>query len=426
MKKDHLKLSKIVGTALIVILPLLYLNAEEVVRPEEIVSKRLVVYDNETYNELAGQWKAYNSAYPSEYAYANWMYAARYAGDEDYKELLEQGLEKYPANPTILYLKSQEKHGKHDNQEGRRFLETAIALDPNYADPWFSLVIHYMDDGDEERIDFALRRILESGVVQDEVMDYCYNMLLSVEENAIIISNGDNDTYPIWILTRILKIRPDVTVANRSLLNTDWYPLYLIKQGIPSFIAKRELTDLRESIIAGIRGNKQTIPPTGPFGDTLILKIIESAEHAERPVYFAPTLYVTKDLKKIAKNGRLLGLVTLVTSARISYAKQLRQSFNEWLDNFRTGGLNSWRLRYSSKTDAGFQLISNYACGLATCLDSLKVYAPNLRGALFQWHLRHLDKLPAKAICEHVLPAWCRQTDIDEIKRWCKEKGIKP
>ena len=93
----------------------------------------------------------------------------------------------------------------------------------------------------------------ESGVVQDEVMDYCYNLLASLDENAIIITNGDNDTYPIWILTRVLRIRPDVIVANRSLLNTDWYPLYLIKQGLPSFIAKRELNDLRKAIISKIK-----------------------------------------------------------------------------------------------------------------------------------------------------------------------------
>jgi hypothetical protein len=354
------------------------------------------------------------------------MYAARYAGDEEYPELLDQGLEKYPANPTILYLKSMIKHGKHDNQEGRRFLERAIALDPHYADPWFSLVIYYMDDGDEERIDYALRRILDSGYIQDEVMDYCYNLLMSVDENAIIISNGDNDTYPIWILTRILKIRPDVTVANRSLLNTDWYPIYLIKNGLPSFTTKRELTDIRSTTINKIKGNKMKIPPTGPFGDTLIIKIIESAGKAGRPVYFAPTLYRTEKLKESADKGSNLGLVTLVTPSKDSYANQLRRTYRIWLDKFRTDGLNSWRLRHSSKTDAGLNIISNYAMCLARDLESLKLHAPEFRKVLFQWHLDHTDKLLSEGISDLVQQAWCNQTDIDEINNWCKQKGIKP
>ena len=113
--------------------------------------------------------------------------------------------------------------------DGRRQLEKAIALDRHFADPWFSLVIHYMESREIEQLNVALRRLLESGAVADEVMDYNYNVLISLEENAILITNGDNDTYPAWILTRILDVRPDVNIINRSLLNTDWYPLYVIE-----------------------------------------------------------------------------------------------------------------------------------------------------------------------------------------------------
>ncbi|MBP9038076.1 MAG: sulfite exporter TauE/SafE family protein, partial [Candidatus Syntrophosphaera sp.] len=90
-------------------------------------------------------------------------------------------------------------------------------------------------------------------------LDYGVNFLNSMEENAIIFTNGDNDTYPIWYaqavkdpyaepyihkarevyptaesqeaiqIAREYKnqqckgIRKDVTVANLSLLNTSWY-----------------------------------------------------------------------------------------------------------------------------------------------------------------------------------------------------------
>ncbi len=90
-------------------------------------------------------------------------------------------------------------------------------------------------------------------------LDYGLNFLNSVEENAIIFTNGDNDTYPIWYaqavkdpysrehlhsarglyptsesqaairkamdykLQQLKGVRKDVTVANLSLLNTSWY-----------------------------------------------------------------------------------------------------------------------------------------------------------------------------------------------------------
>lgn len=125
-----------------------------------------------------------------------------------------------------------------------RELEKVLAISPEYhgdtiiltptekmSSTWGSLALRYIVHGKTDSATWAFREGRQRGGFTDQLLDHCRSILKECEEKAILFVSSDMETFPIWYLQQVEKVRTDVTLVNLTLTSAAWYTVAM-KEGL--------------------------------------------------------------------------------------------------------------------------------------------------------------------------------------------------
>lgn len=174
-----------------------------------------------------------------------------------------------------------------------------IALDPysKIAAEWGSMALCYLYHHQEDSAIWAFKEGKRRGGYQDFYLENFRRTLDACDKNALLITSGDMVIFPLLFLQTIEHYRTDITVIDKGLLGTSWYPNYLAKNDLLKFDLPMEVIDTIEYISWKEKtekiGNfswklKPTYNDEYLLRDDRVLLSLLKANKLEKTVYFTP------------------------------------------------------------------------------------------------------------------------------------------
>jgi len=398
------------------LLPAGYLSAATAPTPERVVSMRVRILSKERYTQLRDEWKAYTEAHPRDpLGWAQLARVSSYAGVhcDEYVKHAEKAvaLDRNNAEACATlgryrwrtYCASQPE----SPAEAIRLLEHALELDPRLDDPRYILWTMYLSQGQTLKANAQLRALLDQGRMPEPLVDFGHNLLAGLEPRAILLTNGDNDTYPLIALQTARGLRTDVAVVNLSLLNLEWY--------------RRQLREGPLAVPVPLLANSAKDIHSWGQSDEAVKGLLEALakDGWERPLYVSVT--VGNPQRAIPQDLMLEGLVYRVLRTKGGEfrvdVERTRRNFDQV---YRLQSVTSLALDLNEWSAIG-PLVLNYAAvmiRLAPALaDAGQVEDARKR---FEWmlDLAHFHKQdPARL--EQWIDSWAtRDPECPDIARW--------
>ena len=229
-------------------------------------------------------------------------------------------------------------------------LKKAYAIHPDRPELYYFFIIYYFTHNNPKKAETFCKKLYRSKDIIPDLLNYNYNVMASCKPNAVLFTNGDNDTYPIWVLQSAKNIRPDITVINASLAMG--YPKYL-----------QQLLKKRHIAIDTLKLKHKT---RGDFLKALINQIKSASP--DTPIYIALTL-PGNNIKTLQDSLYIVGLAYRYSTEKLDNLALLNRNVSE---KFRLDYLqHSWYTEDYLAKKSMDMLNLNYAVIFSTLVDHL-------------------------------------------------------
>lgn len=317
----------------ILFIPLLIIGFAVHAIPEKIYPKTKILKPVGWYSEQVTEWDTFIQSHSSDAdAWLNFYAASRFAQQDDSQlDLIVERMERSIPN-TFEYFLIQGWHGGFDN-DAIRYLIKAYELKPEHSGSYGLLMMASEFEGNKENRLLYAKKMHEAGILSTSLLNYSYNVLMSVDAGAVLFTEGENTTLPLLALQDIWNVRPDVTVLNLDMMTYSHY---------------------RKSKFASSNLILNTIAESEPDFKQLLCAALP-VENAGRKFYYALTL-AKDNITSLKDQLYVVGLASQLSQTRIDNISIIRENLEKrFLMDYLTVDFNG-----TGQFDTGNVLSANY------------------------------------------------------------------
>lgn len=288
------------------------------VRAQQAEKQISFARENKPYSYYVEQanlwWAEIQKDNKSENSWYNYYRACRSAqGKNDWKEVPSTAIPSLETTRDIVkqlefYIPNTFTHhfivgsmGGVNPSAGESLLK-AFNINPNFEGIHSNMVTYAQSIGDMGLRKKANDAWFKVNEVSPQLLAYCYNVLMSLEPNSLLLTQHDNDSFPVWMLQDTFGVRKDVKVVNIDFVIHDSY-------------RKMAFKDLH---LPELMFNSQHINDYNENWGNIVIHILENYDKS-KPM--ALGLTITPDLYKNYKGKLSLSGLSLIRNKEVELSR---------------------------------------------------------------------------------------------------------